>query len=90
MPSRGKIVELVAKSDVNIDGLGIPAGLYKATERKADILQRRKNVPEKTYELHLNAQNLKAVRGFIGDARGASLDATRAVHEGDFLIAREL
>lgn len=85
MPSRGKIVGLIAKSDVYIDGLAIPAGLYRATERKSDGVERRKK-PATTYELHLTALNLKEVRGFAGEALGASLDATKEVEKGRFIV----
>ncbi|MBZ7927106.1 hypothetical protein LAC81_34685 (plasmid) [Ensifer adhaerens] len=86
MPSRGKIVGLFAESDVYIDGLAIPAGFYSATERKSDVGERRKK-SAMTYELHLNARNLKEVRGFTGDALGATLDATKAVQKGRFIVA---
>jgi hypothetical protein len=82
LPSRGKIVGLLAERDVHIDGLSIPPGLYAATVRTSFSSQNRI-----TYELHLNARDLKAVRGFIGDERGASMDATTAVHKGYFTIA---
>ncbi len=85
MPSRGKIIGLLAESDVHIDGLSIPPGLYAATVRTSFSSQQRKKVP--TYELHLNARELKAVRGLVGDERGASMDATTAVEKGYFTIA---
>ncbi|KQX45143.1 hypothetical protein ASD49_08850 [Ensifer sp. Root1298] len=42
---------------------------------------------ETTYELHLNARDLKGVGGFLGDERGASMDATTAVQKGLLTIA---
>jgi len=87
MPSRGRIIGLIAGSDVHIDGLSIPPGFYSATVRTSRSCQHRKKVPDTTYELHLNARDLKAVSGFIGDARGASMDATTAVQKGYFIIA---
>ena len=87
MPRRGRIIGLLAESDVHIDGLRIPPGFYRATVRTSRTCQHRKKAPETTYELHLNARDLKAVRGFIGDERGASMDATTAVQKGHFTIA---
>ena len=85
MPSRGRIIGLIAESDVHIDGLSIPPGFYAATVRTSR--QHRTKTSETTYELHLNARDLRAIRGFIGDERGASMDATTAVEKGYFAIA---
>jgi hypothetical protein len=87
MPRRGKIVGLIAQSDVHIDGLNIPPGLYSATVRTSLSGQHRKRTLETTYELHLNARDLKGVGGFLGDERGASMDATTAVQKGLLTIA---
>ncbi|WDZ81824.1 hypothetical protein PWG15_33500 (plasmid) [Ensifer adhaerens] len=87
MASRGKIIGLLAERVVHIGGLSIPPGLYAATVRTSLSSQHRKKTLEITYELHLNARDLKAVRGFIADERGASMDATTAVQKGYFTIA---
>lgn len=46
MPRRGKILGLIAQSDVRIDGLRIPPGLYSATVRTSLSGQHRKRTLE--------------------------------------------
>lgn len=88
MPIQKKLVVLTADADVTIEGLKIPSGSYTATERNAYTSRRgKKSFLPPTYELHLTARDLRTVRGSIEQTLGASLDATRQVQGGCFIVA---